>query len=85
LRQPVHSRDYNPHVTNIAATQPCESCGGSLVPRQLAPWVSTAPAADYVCVACEQGYCWSEDPPRLVKMGTADPADAGPHTPAKNS
>jgi len=73
-------------MTNVAAQQPCERCGGKLVPPELMPLVSMsargAPPPDYVCIKCGQPYLWEGNPPRLMIGSRSSTVDGDPSSAA---
>jgi hypothetical protein len=49
-------------MTKFTAAIPCESCGGLLVPTEIASGVTAPKDADYVCLKCSRPYRWMGDP-----------------------
>jgi hypothetical protein len=55
-------------MTKLTPDDRCASCGGLLVPRELAAGAATPDNADYVCLICGRPYRWVGNPPRLATM-----------------
>jgi hypothetical protein len=53
------SRRQEVTMTRLSADQPCEACGGLLVPPQIVTGVPVPPDADYICLKCGSPYRWA--------------------------
>src|SRR5437868_5892581 len=60
------------HVTKLLADHRCETCGGVLVPPEIASTFPTPARADYICLRCGRPYHWVGQPPRLMTMSLLD-------------
>jgi len=52
-------------VTMLSAEQPCDRCGGVLVPPELYVGEPAPPEADCICFRCGRAFRLVGDPPRL--------------------
>jgi hypothetical protein len=63
------------NLTRLIADTDCASCGGLLVPPEVASSAWIPEGVDYICLTCGLPHAWVGNPPRLAQMMPRDTDD----------